>query len=357
MHALRDQTVYPLAVVAIAALTVARPGSRSGISRSFARAGFASLALATWWVAASTLALAQAYPAKPIRLIVGFAPGGNVDNTARALGPAITDSQGQPVLIENRAGAGGSVGAEFVARAPGDGYTLLMGSSSLAVNVTLYTNLSFDATKDLIAVAPVSLVPIVLTVHPSVPAKNAKEYVAIAKQRKGRITYASAGTGTSNHLTGELMRSVTGIDIIHVPYKGSGAALGDLIGGQVDSMFDQLNSSLPFIRAGKIRVIAVTSAKRSSLLPDVQTLAEQGIAGVDASTFLGVFAPGTTPRDIVTRLNGAVQKTTRSAAFREKLNAFGADALEGSPEEFSRMFRDEVVKWGKIVKASGAKAE
>ena len=281
-------------------------------------------------VFAGTLApaLAQTYPSRPLRLVVGFAPGGNVDITARALGPALTEAFGQPVLIENRAGAGGSVGAEFVARATGDGYTLLTGSSSLAVNATLYTNLGFDAIKDLAPVALVSNVPIVLTVHPSVPAKNAKDYLAIARQRKGSITYASAGTGTSNHLTGELFRSVTGAQLIHVPYKGSGVALGDLMGGQVDSMFDQLTSSLPFIRSGKIRIIAVTSATRSSVLPDVPTLAEQGIAGVDASTWVGIFAPATTPRDIVTRLNATIQKITRSPAFREKLAVLGADALD-----------------------------
>jgi tripartite-type tricarboxylate transporter receptor subunit TctC len=302
-------------------------------------------------------AAAQSWPSKPIRMVVGFAPGGNVDITARALGPALTEALGQPILIENRAGAGGSVGAETVAKSTGDGYTLLMGSSSLAVNVTLYTNLGFDAVKDLTPVAPVSVVPIVLTVHPSVPAKTAAEFVALAKQRKGRITYASAGTGTSNHLAGELFRSVAGIEIIHVPYKGSGAALGDLIGGQVDSMFDQLTSSLPFIRSGKIRILAVTSAKRSSILPDVPTLAEQGIIGVDASTWVGVFAPSSTPREIVNRLNAAIQKITRSTAFRERLAALGADALEGSPEQFGQLYRDEVVKWGKIVKSSGARAD
>lgn len=307
--------------------------------------------------AAAATAVAQSWPNRPIRLVVGFAPGGNVDITARAISPALGEALGQPVLIENRAGAGGSVGAETVAKATGDGYTLLMGSSSLAVNVSLYSNLGFDAVKDLTPVAPVSVVPIILTVHPSVPAKTAAEYVALAKQRKGRITYASAGTGSSNHLAGELLRSATGIDIIHVPYKGSGAALGDLVGGQVDSMFDQLSSSLPFIRAGKIRILAVLSANRSALLPDVPTISEQGIAGVEASTWVGVFAPSATPREIVTRLNGSIQKITRSAPFRERLTALGAEVLEGSPEQFSRLYRDEVIKWGKIVKASGAKAD
>jgi tripartite-type tricarboxylate transporter receptor subunit TctC len=301
-------------------------------------------------------AFAQSFPAKPLRIVVGFAPGGNVDITARSLGPSLSDALGQPVLIENRAGAGGSVGAEFVARGAADGYTMLMGSSSLAVNVSLYSNLSFDATKDLTAVAPVSNVPIVLTVHPSVPAKNAKDYLALLKQRKGAITYASAGTGTSNHLTGELFRSVTGAEFIHVPYKGSGVALTDLMGGQVDSMFDQLTSSLPFIRAGKIRILAVASATRSSVLPDVPTLLEQGIK-VDASTWTGVFVPTATPRDNITRLNTAIQKITRSTGFREKLAALGADALEGTPDQFATLFREEVAKWGRIVKSSGAKAE
>ncbi len=302
------------------------------------------------------LASAQSFPSRPLRIVVGFAPGGNVDITARTLAPSLSEALGQPVLIENRAGAGGSVGAEFVARAPADGYTMLMGSSSLAVNATLYTNLSFDTVKDLAAVAPVSNVPIVLTVHPSVPARNAKEYLAIVRQRKGSITYASAGTGTSNHLTGELFRSVTGAQFIHVPYKGSGVALTDLMGGQVDSMFDQLTSSLPFIRAGKIRILAVASATRSSVLPEVPTLLEQGI-NVDASTWTGVFVPAATPRDSIVRLNTAIQKITRSTGFREKLAALGADALEGTPDQFATLFREEVAKWGRIVKNSGAKAE
>lgn len=318
-----------------------------------------AIALGLCMVVAVPQAIAQAapWPAKPLRLVVGFAPGGNVDITARTLAPALSESLGQPVLVENRAGAGGNVGAEVVARSVPDGYTMLLGASSLAVNITLYSNLSFDAQKDLVAVAPVSNVPLVLTVNPRVPAKDARAYVALAKQGKGRITYASAGIGTSNHLTGELFRSVAGIDIIHVPYKGSGTALGDLVGGQVDSMFDQLTSSLPFIRAGKVRILGVTSAKRSSLLPEVQTLAEQGFAGMDASTWVGIFAQAATPREIVGRLNASIQKITRSTAFRERLASLGADALEGSPEQFAQWFRDEVTKWGAIVKSSGAKAE
>jgi len=330
---------------------------RQALARQSSTLPALAAAACAFTLAMTAQAQPAAWPAKPVRMIVGFAPGGNVDITARALAPALTEALGQPVLIENRAGAGGSVGAESVARAPGDGYTLLMGSSSLAVNVSLYTKLNFDAVKDLVPVAPVSVVPIVLTVHPSVPAKNAAEFIALAKQRKGTITFASAGTGTSNHLAGELTRSVAGIDLIHVPYKGSGAALGDLIGGQVDSMFDQLSSSLPFIRSGKIRILAVTSAKRSSILPEVPTLGEQGLPGVDASTWVGVFAPSATPRDIIVRLNAAIQKITRSSAFRERLASLGADALEGSPEQFGQLYRDEVVKWAKIVKSSGTKVE
>ena len=299
----------------------------------------------------------QAWPAKPLRLVVGFAPGGNVDITARTLSPVLSEQLGQPILVENRAGAGGNVGAEVVARSTPDGYTLLLGASSLAVNVSLYASLPFDPLKDLVAVAPVSNVPLVLTVNPRVPAKDAKEYVALARTRKGIITYASAGTGTSNHLTGELFRSVAKIELIHVPYKGSGAALGDLVGGQVDSMFDQLSSSLPFIRAGKVRVLGVTSAKRSGVLPEVPTLAEQGFAGIDSSTWLGVFVQSATPRELVQRLNGSLQKVARNPAFRERLATLGADALESSPEQFAQFFRDEVALWARIVKSSGAKAE
>jgi tripartite-type tricarboxylate transporter receptor subunit TctC len=203
----------------------------------------------------------------------------------------------------------------------------------------------------------VSNVPLVLTVNPRVPAKDAKEYVALARTRKGTITYASAGTGTSNHLTGELFRSAAKIELIHVPYKGSGAALGDLVGGQVDSMFDQLSSSLPFIRAGKVRVLGVTSAKRSGVMPEVPTLAEQGYAGIDSSTWLGVFVQSATQRELVQRLNGSLQKVARNPAFRERLATLGADALESSAEQFAQFFRDEVALWARIVKSSGAKAE
>ena len=316
-----------------------------------------ALGLFSLFAALPTAMAQQVWPAKPLRLVVGFAPGGNVDITARTLSPVLSEQLGQPILVENRAGAGGNVGAEVVARSAPDGYTLLLGASSLAVNVSLYSSLPFDPLKDLVAVAPVSNVPLVLTVNTRVPAKDAKEYVALARTRKGIITYASAGTGTSNHLTGELFRSVAKIELIHVPYKGSGAALGDLVGGQVDSMFDQLSSSLPFIRAGKVRVLGVTSAKRSGVLPEVPTLAEQGFAGIDSSTWLGVFVQSATPRELVQRLNGSLQKVARNPAFRERLATLGADALESSPEQFAQFFRDEVALWARIVKSSGAKAE
>ena len=316
-----------------------------------------ALGLFSLFAALPTAMAQQAWPAKPLRLVVGFAPGGNVDITARTLSPVLSEQLGQPILVENRAGAGGNVGAEVVARSAPDGYTLLLGASSLAVNVSLYSSLPFDPLKDLVAVAPVSNVPLVLTVNPRVPAKDAKEYVALARTRKGIITYASAGTGTSNHLTGELFRSVAKIELIHVPYKGSGAALGDLVGGQVDSMFDQLSSSLPFIRAGKVRVLGVTSAKRSGVLPEIPTLAEQGFAGIDSSTWLGVFVQSATQRELVQRLNGSLQKVARNPAFRERLATLGADALESSPEQFAQFFRDEVALWARIVKSSGAKAE
>ena len=326
-------------------------------SRTGSMSSAFALGLFSLFAALPTAMAQQAWPAKPLRLVVGFAPGGNVDITARTLSPVLSEQLGQPILVENRAGAGGNVGAEVVARSAPDGYTLLLGASSLAVNVSLYSSLPFDPLKDLVAVAPVSNVPLVLTVNPRVPAKDAKEYVALARTRKGIITYASAGTGTSNHLTGELFRSVAKIELIHVPYKGSGAALGDLVGGQVDSMFDQLSSSLPFIRAGKVRVLGVTSAKRSGVLPEIPTLAEQGFAGIDSSTWLGVFVQSATQRELVQRLNGSLQKVARNPAFRERLATLGADALESSPEQFAQFFRDEVALWARIVKSSGAKAE
>jgi tripartite-type tricarboxylate transporter receptor subunit TctC len=317
----------------------------------------ALLAATTLAALAMPHATAQSFPTKPLRLIVSFAPGGNIDITGRTIAPGMAEFLGQPVVVENRPGAGGSVAAEFVARAPADGYTLLMTSSAIAINVTLYEKLAFDTVRDLTGIAPVSDVPTVISVHPSVPAKNIKDFVAIARSKKGRITYASAGIGGANHLAGELFRSATDIEIVHVPYKGSSQALADLIGGQVDSIFDQTTSSLPFIRAGKIRPIAVMTAKRSPVLPEVPTLLEQGLQGIEFSTWSGVFTAAAVPRDIVARLNASIQKTVRAPGVREKFAALGAEVLEATPDQFNAFVREQVAKLGKLVKISGAKAE
>ena len=322
---------------------------------------FAARSLFIAWLLATVAlsATAQDYPTRPVRLIVPFPPGASTNDVlGRLIAQRLSESLGQQFVVENRPGAGGTIGTELVAKAPPDGYTLLIGTNGpIAIGPHVYPKLGYDPLKDLDPVNLFAMVPYAIVVNATSKANNLQDLVAMAKASPGQLAYASSGNGSPAHLCGELLRGQSGIDIIHVPYKGSGTALGDLVGGQVDSMFDQLTSSLPFIRAGKVRILGVTSAKRSSLLPEVQTLAEQGFAGMDASTWVGIFAQAATPREIVGRLNASIQKITRSTAFRERLASLGADALEGSPEQFAQWFRDEVTKWGAIVRSSGAKAE
>jgi tripartite-type tricarboxylate transporter receptor subunit TctC len=299
-----------------------------------------------------------AYPEKTIRIIVPYPPGGNIDITARTVAPGLSEVLGQQVVIDNRGGAGGTIGSELAARSAPDGYTLLLGSTgTLASSPALYPKLGFDPIKDFAPTSLVSIVPLVMVIHPAIPAKNVKDFVALAKARPGRITMASAGSGTSNHLTGELFQSVAGIKLIHVPYKGSGPALIDLMGGQVDVLFDQLSSAIGYIKGGKLRALAVTTLKRATALPEVPTVDESGLKGFDASTSTGILLPVATPRDIVTKVHTSLIKVLRLPATRESFARIGADTLESSPEEFTRFLREEIAKWSKVVHDAGVKLE
>jgi tripartite-type tricarboxylate transporter receptor subunit TctC len=303
-------------------------------------------------------AFAQAYPNHTIRLVVPFPAGGTTDILARAAAQKLTESLGQAVVVDNRPGAGGNIGADIVAKSAPDGYTLLMGTvGTHAINPSLYAKMPYDHVKDFVPVVLVAGVPNVLVVNPSVPVHSVADLIKLAKSKPGEINFASSGAGTSIHLSGELFKTMAGVDMTHVPYKGSAPALTDLMGGQVQVMFDNLPSSLALIKSGKLRAIAVTSLKRAPALPDVPTIAESGLPGFEASSWFGVLAPAGTPAPVVARLNAEVNKWLQSPEAREQLLAQGAAAAGGTPEQFAAHIRAETEKWAKVVKASGAKVD
>jgi len=319
--------------------------------------GFAALA----FTLATGAALAQGtagYPTKPIKIVVPFAAAGTTDLLARAVGNEMQKAMGQPVVVENRPGAGGNLGSDVVAKAAPDGYTLLVGAvSPQAINVTLYPKLPYDVMRDFVHITLIAAVPNVLEVNPSVPVKTVKELIALAKSKPGQLTYASSGNGTSIHLSAELFKTMAGVDMLHIPYKGSGPAVTDLIAGQVNLMFDNLPSSIAQIRAGKLRAIAVTTLKRSPALPDVPTIAESGLPGYDASSWFGMHAPAGTSKDIVQKLYQVVSKALHTPEMAERLALQGAEAVGNTPEEFTEFVRAEIAKWAKVVKASGARVD
>jgi len=307
---------------------------------------------------AASFAHAQAYPAKPIRVVVPFPPGGATDILARAAGQKLTETLGQPVIIDNRPGAGGNIGSELVAKSGNDGYTLLMGTvGTHAINASLYAKMPYDHVKDFVPIVLVAGVPNVLVVHPSVPANSVQELIAYGRANPGKLNFASSGSGTSIHLAGELFKVMTGVQMTHVPYKGSAPAVSDLLGGQVQLMFDNLPSALPHIKGGKLKALAVTSMARAPALPDIPTVSESGVPGFEASSWFGLLAPAGTPRDVVTRINGEVAKWLASTDGKEKLAAVGANAAGGSPEDFAKHIAAETAKWAKVVKESGAKVD
>lgn len=301
---------------------------------------------------------AQNYPTRPIRMLVPFSPGGNVDITARTVAPGLAQALGQQVLVDNRPGAGGSIGTDAVAKATPDGHTIMMASSSVMVNgPAVYPKLPYDIERDLAPVGRVAVVPLALVVHPSVPAKTTRELIAVAKAQGGNMLMANAGVGTTNHLIAELFLIRSGVRMTLVPYKGSGPALIDLIAGHVFAHVDQVSSALPYIRAGRIRPIAVTTAKRATLLPDVPTLAESGLPGFDASTVTGILATAKVPQNIIAKLNGALNKVLADPAVKKKFASLGAEVQPSTPAELGKFIRDDLAIWKDVVKKAGIKVE
>ncbi len=291
-------------------------------------------------------------------MIVPYPPGGSADILARAIGQKAGEDLGQSVVIENRPGAGTVIGTEALARSAPDGYSVMMGTvSSHAINPALSAKLPFDPLKDFTPISLVASIPFAMIVHPSVPAKSVQELVSLANAKPGQLNYSSAGNGTSNHLAGELLKSMAGIDIVHVPYKGSAPALNDLIAGQVSLMFDLVLTAAPHIRSGAVRGLAVTGAQRSAVLPELPTVAESGIPGYEVSAWFGIFAPAGVPQPAVRRLNAEFVKAMREPDLRQRLASQGADVLTSTPEEFSAYLRSEIDKWARVVKASGMKPD
>jgi tripartite-type tricarboxylate transporter receptor subunit TctC len=301
------------------------------------------------------VARAQAYPSRPVRVVVGFAAGGGQDVLARLLGQWLSERLGQSFVVENRPGAGGNIGAEAVVRAAPDGYTLLVIGPPNAINATLYDNLNFNFIRDIAPVAGVSRMPNVMEVNPSFPAKTVPEFIAYAKANPGKINMATGGNGTSNHVSGELFKMMTGINMVHVPYRGGGPALTDLISGQVQVMFDNLNSSIEHIRAGKLRPLAVTTVTRSEALPDVPTV-DDFVPGYEASVVSGIGAPRNAPIEIIDRLNKEISAALADPKLKARLADLGCVPMPMTPADFGQLMVEETEKWAKVVKFSGAKA-
>ena len=298
------------------------------------------------------------YPAKAIRYVVPFPAGGPLDIVARAIGQELNKSWGQAVVIDNRPGAGGNIGADLVAKAPADGYTILMGAvSTHAINVTLYNKLPYDPIRDFAPVTLITSVPNVLVVHPSVPANNVKELIALAKSRPGQLNFASGSTGSAGHLAGELFNSMAGVRMTHIPYKGAAPAVVDLMAGHVSLMFDNMSSALPNIKATRVRALAVTTLKRSPLLPQLPTISDAGLRGFDIATWFGIFAPAGAPPDIVARLNGEIVRILHTPEMKERLALLGAEPIGNKPDEFAAFVKAEIPKYAKVIQASGARAD
>jgi len=302
-------------------------------------------------------AFAQPYPAKPVRFVVGFPPGGGTDIMARLLAAKLPEFLGQPIVVENRPGAASNIATEHVVRSAPDGYTILVATATMVMNSSFYKKLPFDVLRDLAPVSIFSDSPNVLAVRASLAAKDVGEVVALARAKPGVLNYSSAGTGTTQHMTGELFKLRTGTDIVHVPFKGTGPSLTTLIAGDVDMTFANIPAILPHVRAGRLRALAVAGDKRSDLMPEVPTMKEAGVDGVEVTIWYGVLAPAATPRDIVDTLAAAVIKAARSPDIRSRLLEQGAEPIGNTPEEFARQLREEVARWNKVVAASGIRVD
>lgn len=316
------------------------------------------LLLAACLLGALLPAQAQEWPSKPIRWVVPFPPGGAMDAIARALGEKAGKTLGQPIVIENKPGAGGNIGADFVAKAPGDGYTMMITSIGMATNKFMYARLNYDPVKDFAPVSLLAVVPNVLVTNATQPnVKTVADVIANAKAQPGRLTYASAGNGTSIHLAGEVFTALAQVDMLHVPYKGSGPAVTDLIGGQVHYMFDSITSAKPHIQSGKLRAIGLTTARRSSALPGVPTLAEAGLPGYEVSPWFAVFMPAATPKPIVARMNAALLEAMKQPDIKAKFETIGAEAIGSSPEELAVHLNGELARWGKLITERNIKSD
>ncbi|HWI16029.1 MAG TPA: tripartite tricarboxylate transporter substrate binding protein, partial [Burkholderiales bacterium] len=308
--------------------------------------------------ATAVAAHAQAYPTKPVRFVIGFSPGGPSDILTRLVGSKLAEGLGQPFVFDNRPGAGGNIAGEITAKSPPDGYTILMGNNSiLATNAALYKNMGFDPVKDLDPVALIASQPNILVVHPSVPVKTVKELIAFAKARPGALNYASSGSGAAAHLAAELFKSMTGVQMTHVPYKGAAPALTDVLAGQCQLIFATSLSVQPYIKSGRLRALAVTTARRARANPELPTVAEAGVPGFEANTWHGIVVTARTPAAITARLNSEVNKVLQRPEVRERIEGLGGEIIGGTQQQFAAYVQSEIPKWTKVVKESGARAE
>ena len=305
----------------------------------------------------ATPVAAQTYPAKQIRVIVPFAAGGPTDTVSRAIGQKLTEAWNQPVVIDNRPGAGGNLGTEIAAKSPADGYTLFIGTVANAINHSLFAKLPFDFQRDFAPVTQNYITGLILAVHPSLPVKSVKELVALAKARPGALAYASSGVGGTPHMSGELFSALAGVKMVHVPYKGSAPAMAELLGGQVQLTFDNMLTVLPQVKAGKLRGLAVTLPARTALTPELPTIAESGLVGFEVKSWNGVVVPAGVARDTITRLNTEIVRILRDAALRERFMAQGVELAPSTPDEFGAFIRQDIAKWAKVIQVSGARAE
>ncbi len=301
----------------------------------------------------SMQAAAQAYPSRPIRFVVPVPPGGGVDFLTRVLGQKMAESMGVAVIPDNKPGASAAIGTDFVAKAPPDGYTIMMGYSAHATNPIFTPKLPYDVEKDFAAVVFVGYIPLILVTHPSFRANSVKEIIALAKARPGEVQYASGGAGAGAHLSGELLKYLAGVDLVHIPYKGNAPALNDVLGGQVSLMFDTITTALPHVKAGKLKALAVTSVKRSPLAPELPTMIEAGLRNFDISAWYTVVAPAATPRDVIQKLNAEINKAMGDAEIRKRMSAQGVEFAGGTPEQADAFVRSEIKRWRQIIKTTG----
>jgi len=309
------------------------------------------------WLAGQAWAQAPKFPAKPIRMVVGYAPGGGSDIMGRLIAQQITEALGQQVIVENRPGAAQNVAAELVAKSPADGYTLFLSSAALGINVSLYSKINYDPVNDFAPVAVFATSPNLLVVHPSFPARTVKEFVAVAKKNPGKLNFSSSGSGSTQHLSGEMLKLQIGVGMTHIPYKGSAPSMTALASGEVDFSFNNIPAAQPLMIPGRIRALAITSQKRSPLLPELPTMIEGGLPGFVTQTWYGVLAPAGTPGDVINTLNAVIVKAIQKEDFRARIAQTGADTIAETPEYFRRMLKEEIERWAKVVKASKAKPE